>query len=66
MKVNDSSTAQQLIDIYANAAKTHSDIGVAILQKQKQVETQQGNAVLQLLALAVPSSSSPPRLDIKA
>jgi len=65
MKVSESSPAQQLIDIYANAAKTNSEIGVAILQKQQQVEKQQGNAVLKLLESAVPASSTPSRLDVR-
>ena len=64
MNISESSPSKQLIDIYANAAKTSNDIGVAILQKQKQVATQQGDAVLKLLESAV--ASAPSRLDVKA
>ncbi len=64
MNISESSPSKQLIDIYAIAAKTSNEIGVAILQKQKQVSTQQGDAILKLLESAVPSA--PSRLDVKA
>ena len=60
MKVSDTSSADQLIKVFAESAKTNQEIGTAILKKQQDVQKSSGDAVLKLLESAahIPESGS--------
>ncbi len=65
MRVNDSSVAEQLIAYSSRCIEDSTTIGVAILDKQQEVEKTTSTALLDLLKSSVVGSTSRGRLISK-
>ncbi len=66
MRVNDSSNAEQLVQIFAESAKTSQEVSTAILKKQQDVQKSAGNAIIQLLQSAADLPDSGKHFDARA
>ena len=66
MRVNDTSSADQLIKIFAQSAKTNQEISTAILKKQQEVAKSTGNAIISLLESSVELADSGSHFDATA